>query len=159
MHRYAVSAIGLAMLSVALVAQTPPVTGDRSSPLRPLGGEGNVGISNAVLRDQPEVRVLRVVMEPGGTRVIHAHTGVQFHLFVPISGPMELNLDGGRSVQVRPWHPLLPPGRHPTRVPQQQLRGGGDHGDLYQVRGSPVRCPPSPRGACRPVSLRRMFPP
>ena len=67
----------------------------------------NVGISNAVLRDQPEVRVLRVVVEPGGTRVIHAHTAVQFHLFVPISGPMDVRLDGGRSVQVRPWHPYF----------------------------------------------------
>ncbi len=93
MHRYAVAAVGLAMLSVALVAQTPPVIGDRSSPLRPLRGEDNVGISNAVLRDQPEVRALRVVVEPGGTRVIHAHEGDQFHLFVPISGTMELNLD------------------------------------------------------------------
>ena len=61
MLRYAVSAVGLALLSVALVAQTPPVIGDRSSPLRPLGGE-NVGISNAVLRDQPEVRALRLVV-------------------------------------------------------------------------------------------------
>ena len=107
MHRYALSAVGLAIVSVALVAQTPPVIGDRSSPLRPLGGEGNVGISNAVLRDQPEVRALRLVVEPGGTRVIHAHADVQFHLFVPISGPMELNLDGGQSVDVQPWHPYF----------------------------------------------------
>ena len=105
MPRYAMLAAGLAMLSVALVAQTPPVTGDRSSPLRPLTGEGNVGISNAVLRDQPEVRALRVVVEPGGTRPIHAHSGVQFHLFIPISGPMELNLDEGQTVVVEPWHP------------------------------------------------------
>ena len=107
MPRYAVSVVGFVMLSVALVAQTPPVTGDRSSPLRPLTGEGNVGISNAVLRDQPEVRALRVVVEPGGTRPIHAHSDVQFHLFVPISGPMELNLDGGESVDVQPWHPYF----------------------------------------------------
>ena len=110
MKRYAIHAVyavGLALLSAALVAQTPPVTGDRSSPLRPLTGEGNVGVSNAVLRDQPEIRVLRVVVEPGGTRPMHSHSGVQFHLFVPVSGPMELNLDGGRSVQVRPWHPYF----------------------------------------------------
>ncbi len=105
MQRYAVSVVGLAMLSVALVAQTPPVTGDHSSPLRPLTGEGNVGVSNAVLRDQPEVRVLRVVVEAGGTRPMHAHSGVEFHMFVPISGPMELNLGGGQSVDVQPWHP------------------------------------------------------
>ena len=106
MRRYAVSALGLAMLSVALVAQTPPVIGDRSSPLRPLGGD-NMGISNAVLRDQPEVRALRLVVEPGGVRVLHAHSDVKFHLFVPISGPMELNLDGGQSVDVQPWHPYF----------------------------------------------------
>ncbi len=103
MLRYTVSALALALLTVALVAQTPPVIGDRSSPLRPLGGD-NVGISNAVLRDQPEVRALRLVVEPGGTRVMHAHEGVQFHLFVPISGPMELNLEG-ESVDIQPWHP------------------------------------------------------
>ena len=106
MLRYAVSAVALTMLSVTLVAQTPPVIGDRSSPLRALGGD-NVGISNAVLRDQDEVRALRLVVEPGGTRVIHAHSNVQFHLFVPISGPMELNLDGGQTVDVQPMHPYF----------------------------------------------------
>ena len=110
MQRYTVSALGLAILSVALVAQTPPVTGDHSSPLRPLTGQGNVGISNAVLRDQPEVRALRVVVEPGGTRPIHEHADVQFHLFVPISGPMEINLEGGQSMEVQPWHPYFMPG-------------------------------------------------
>jgi quercetin dioxygenase-like cupin family protein len=114
MPKYAVVAVGLAMLSVALVAQTPPVTGDRTSPLRPLGGD-NVGISNSVLRQQPEVRALRVVVEPGGTRVMHEHAAVQFHLFVPISGPMELALDGGESVDVQPWHPYF-------------LEGGTQHG-------------------------------
>ena len=89
MLKFAASAVGLAMLSAAVVAQTAPVLGDRTSPLRPLGGDGNVGISNAVLRDQPEVRTLRVVVEAGGTRAMHAHSDVRFHLFVPISAPME----------------------------------------------------------------------
>ena len=115
MQRYAVAAVGLAMLSVALVAQTPPVTGDHSSPLRPLTGEGNVGVSNAVLREQAEVRALRVVVEAGGTRPIHGHSAVQFHLFIPISGPMELNLDGAESVDIQPWHPYF-------------LEGGTQHG-------------------------------
>ena len=53
MRGYAAIAFGL-MLSVVLVAQTPPVTGDRSTPLNALGGD-NVGISNSVLRNQPEV--------------------------------------------------------------------------------------------------------
>jgi quercetin dioxygenase-like cupin family protein len=102
--KYAAPALGLVLLSVALMAQEAPVLGDRSTPLRPLAGEGNIGISNAVLRDQPEVRVLRVVVEPGGVRAMHAHTDVKFHMFAPISGPMELRLEGD-TIEVQPWHP------------------------------------------------------
>ena len=81
------------------------VTGNRTTPLQPLTGLGNVGVSNAVLRDQPEVRVLRVAVESGGARVIHSHDDVKFHLFVPITGPMTLDLEGGQSVEVPPWQP------------------------------------------------------
>ena len=113
MRRYAAIAFGL-MLSAVLIAQTPPVTGDRSTPLDALGGD-NLGISNAVLRNQPEVRALRVVVDPGGKRVMHAHTDVNFHLFVPISGTMQLDLEGDPSVDVQPWHPYF-------------LDGGTQHG-------------------------------
>jgi quercetin dioxygenase-like cupin family protein len=119
MYRYAASAFGLAIVAAVLVAQTPQVTGDRSSPLQPLGGD-NVGISNAVLRNQPEVRALRVVVDPGGTRVMHEHDDVNFHLFVPISDIMQLDLDGQPSVQVQPWHPYF-------------MEGGTQHG--FQNRG------------------------
>jgi quercetin dioxygenase-like cupin family protein len=102
--RVAAPALGLVLLSMTLLAQEAPVLGDRSTPLRPLAGEGNIGISNAVLRDQPEVRVLRVVVEPGGVRAMHAHTDVKFHLFTPISGPMELGLEHD-TIEVQPWHP------------------------------------------------------
>jgi mannose-6-phosphate isomerase-like protein (cupin superfamily) len=106
MRRRFILAIGVLSLSVgALVAQTSVVTGDRSTPLRPVAGGGNVGVSNAVLRDQPEVRASRVVVEAGGKRVPHAHNDVKFHLFVPISGSMMLDLDGNQSVEVPAWQP------------------------------------------------------
>lgn len=106
MGRYIVLTLGIAALSlVAPAAQTPIVTGDRSTPLRPVTGDGNVGISNAVLRDQGEVRALRVVVEPGGTRAMHAHDDVKFHLFVPITGTMTLSLEGGTPVVVPAWQP------------------------------------------------------
>jgi mannose-6-phosphate isomerase-like protein (cupin superfamily) len=114
MLRYALPALALFALGAVVGAQTAPVVGDRSTPLRPLGGEGNVGISNAVLRDQPEVRALRVVVEAGGTRALHEHADVRFHLFVPISGSMAIDLDAG-PVQVQPWHPYY-------------LAGGTRHG-------------------------------
>ncbi len=106
MRRFAVLVIGPALLSlVALAAQTTIVTGDLSTPLRPLIGTGNVGVSNAVLRDQPEVRALRVVVEAGGARVMHSHDDVKFHLFVPITGAMTLDLEGSQSVELPPWQP------------------------------------------------------
>ena len=104
MNRHIIAAFALGVLSMALVAQTPPIVGDRTSPLRPLGGD-NVGISNAVLREQPEVRVLRVVVEPDGQRVLHEHASVKFHLFVPISDPMELEVEGVGTMNVQPWQP------------------------------------------------------
>ena len=104
MLRSAALALALALVAVPAAAQEI-ATGDHSSPLRPLAGEGNVGISNAVLRDQPEVRVLRVVVEPGGVRAMHQHADVKFHMFVPISASMMLELDGAAAVQVEPWHP------------------------------------------------------
>ena len=106
MRRFTVLLIVLVSLSlVALAAQTTVVTGNRTIPLLPLTGTGNVGVSNAVLRDQPEVRALRVRVESGGARVIHSHDDVKFHLFVPITGPMTLDLEGGQSVEVPPWQP------------------------------------------------------
>ena len=89
----------------ALAAQTKIVVGDRTTPLRPLAGAGNVGISNAVLRDQPEVRVLRVVVEPGGTRAMHTHDDVEFHMFVPVTGSMTLSFEAAESLTVPPWQP------------------------------------------------------
>jgi quercetin dioxygenase-like cupin family protein len=116
MLRYAVPALALFALGALAGAQTAPVLGDRSTPLRALAGEGNVGISNAVLRDQPEVRALRVVVEAGGTRALHEHAAVRFHLFVPISDAMTLDLGEGPR-QVLPWHPYFMEGgtRHGFR--------------------------------------------
>jgi quercetin dioxygenase-like cupin family protein len=105
MNKYVLTAAALLAVSAAVAAQDLPVVGDHTTPLRALGGEGNVGISNAVLRDQPEVRVLRVVVEPNGVRAMHTHDDVDFHMFTPISGPMELVLANGATVTVQPWHP------------------------------------------------------
>jgi len=44
------------------------------------------------LMDKPEVRVLRVELQPGATRSIHKHDDVKFHMFMPISGSLELTM-------------------------------------------------------------------
>ena len=125
MRRFTVLLIGLVSLSlIALAAQTTVVTGNRTTPLAPLTAPGNVGVSNAVLRDQPEVRVGRVFVESGGARVIHSHDDVKFHLFIPMTGPMTLDLEGGQSVEVLPWEPYY-------------MDGGTQHG-FHNILASPV---------------------
>jgi quercetin dioxygenase-like cupin family protein len=101
----AIAVVSLAALAAQTATQSGPTLGDRTTPLRPLTGAGNAAISNAVLRDQSDIRVIRVVVEPGGTRAKHAHTDVKFHLFVPISGAMVVDLDGGQTVNVPAWQP------------------------------------------------------
>ena len=136
MNRYAILALGLVTLSLGVPsAQTEIVTGDYSSPLRPLTAAGNIGISNAVLRNQPEVRILRVVVEPGGTRIIHAHDNVDFHLFVPISGPMILDREGAESVDISPWQPVYMDAgtRHGFR------NTGSSPVDIMEIFVSPTR--------------------
>ena len=108
MRRHLALSFVVASLSLGvLAAQTSSALGDRSTPLRPLAGQGNVGVSNAVLRDQAEVRVLRVMVDAGGKRAMHSHSDVKFHLFVPISGPMVVDLDGGQTVDVPAWQPYF----------------------------------------------------
>ena len=102
---FAIAAISLAALAAQTAAPTAPTLGDRTTPLRALTGEGNVAISNAVLRDQSDIRIIRVVVEAGGKRAMHAHNDVKFHLFVPVSGPMVVDLDGGQSANVPAWQP------------------------------------------------------
>jgi len=101
----AIAALSLAALAAQTASPTAPTLGDRRTPLRALTGAGNAGISNAVLRDQSDIRVIRVSVEPGGKRAMHTHTDVKFHLFVPISGAMVVDLDGGQTVDVPAWQP------------------------------------------------------
>src|SRR5262245_13543665 len=107
MTRHVLYAVGIASLSLAALAaqQAAPVLGDHSTPLRAVAAAGNVGISNATLRDQDDIRVIRVVVEPGGKRIMHAHNDVKFHMFIPITSAMVLDLDGAPSVNVPAWQP------------------------------------------------------
>ena len=125
MTRHVALVIGIASLSLgALAAQTSSALGDRTTPLRALNGAGNVGISNAVLRDQQDIRMIRVVVEPGGKRALHAHTDVKFHMFVPISGAMVVDLDAGQTVNVPAWQPYY-------------MKAGTQHG-FHNTGSSPV---------------------
>jgi quercetin dioxygenase-like cupin family protein len=96
------------------VAQTP---GTRTGPLvlNPVAATSGHGVSNAALLDRPEVRVLRVDIEPGGVRNVHTHDDVQFHLFIPVSGNMQFEAEPDKPVDLATWQ-------------AQFIKGGTRHG-------------------------------
>src|SRR5207302_10700438 len=53
-------------------------------------GRGNPGVSPSTIMDTPEVRVARVQLDAGAVRPSHSHNEGPFHLFVPITGPVQV---------------------------------------------------------------------
>ncbi len=102
----------LCMTSV--VAQSP---GAKPGPLvlNPIAATSGTGVSNAALLDRPEVRVLRVDVQPGGVRNIHTHDDTQFHLFIPVSGGALFEVEPDKPVDLATWQ-------------AQFIKGGTRHG-------------------------------
>ena len=85
--RQAAFAIVLLLAPLA-VAQTPPA--------RVIGvtREADPGVSTTPLLDREEMRASRLDVKPGGTRRVHQHDDVLFHLFIPASGSLRLTRNG-----------------------------------------------------------------
>ena len=52
--------------------------------------------------DRAEVRVTRVELQPGAVRSTHAHNDVRFHLFIPVTGKIELTMGTAKPVEATP---------------------------------------------------------
>jgi quercetin dioxygenase-like cupin family protein len=93
MRRYAFSltAAVAALSCFSLLAQAPAAS---SAPAR----ARDPGINPVVLLDRPEVRILRVEIQPGAVRTIHQHDDVRYHLFLPITSGLELTIGSAKPV-------------------------------------------------------------
>ena len=114
--RTTVSALVFLVLVIwmaSAVAQTPAGAGDIK--LNPIAASSGHGVSNAALLDQPDVRILRVDVEPGGVRNVHTHDDVRFHLFIPVSGTFDVEVEPDKPVQCAAWQ-------------AQSIKGGTRHG-------------------------------
>ena len=80
-----------AVYSLPALAQTPTA---KPSSTR--------GLATAELLNQPDVRLLRVEIEAGVTRAMHAHNDVRFHLFIPVSGTVQLSIGSDNPIDVAP---------------------------------------------------------
>ena len=81
-------AVSVALLCVVQVsAQAPAAT------------NANQGVDPVRLMDRPEVRVSRVEIAPGAVRTVHTHDDVRFHLWIPISGKLEITIGSAKPVE------------------------------------------------------------
>lgn len=71
---------------------------------RPVAGDP--GISSMVVVDQPQFRVLRDYAEPGAVRRMHNHADATYHVFVLVTGQLQLTVQGEPMVEVRPGEAL-----------------------------------------------------
>ena len=88
------------------VAQTPAAS-EWKLEMRTLAATSGVGLSNAPLIDRPEIRVIRVDLEPGAVRLLHTHDDVRYHLMIPITGSAQANRGPSASVPLQPWQPVF----------------------------------------------------
>jgi quercetin dioxygenase-like cupin family protein len=98
----------------SVVAQSP---GAKPGPLvlNPIAASSGTGVSNVALLDRPEVRVLRVDVQPGGVRNVHTHDDTLFHLFIPVSGGARFEVEPDKPVDLATWQ-------------AQFIKGGTRHG-------------------------------
>jgi len=66
---------------------------------------GNPGVSPQTIMDTAEVRVTRVQLEAGAVRPSHVHNEGPFHMFIPITSPVEIFSDPREKKREKPSHP------------------------------------------------------
>ena len=61
-------------------------------------GEADPGVRPTRMIDRAEVRVSRVEIQAGATRRVHAHDDVEYHLWIPIEGTLQITIGSAASV-------------------------------------------------------------
>lgn len=108
MRRF-VSAAGIfvAVFWVASAVAQTPAAGEWKLEMRTLAPTSGVGLSNAPLIDRPEIRIIRVDLEPGAVRLLHTHDDVRYHLMIPVTGSAQANRGPSSPVQLQQWQPVF----------------------------------------------------
>jgi len=103
---FAVATVIMVFWMASAVAQTP-AAGEWKLEMRTLAATSGSGLSNAPLIDRPEIRVIRVDLEPGAVRLLHTHDDVRYHLMIPITGGAQANRGPSASVPLQQWQPVF----------------------------------------------------
>ena len=85
------AAVVAILASICVLAQAPALVPTQDP-----------GVARAPLIDKPEIRAIRVELQPGATRSIHKHDDVRSHLFMPITGSIELTIGSAKPIVAMP---------------------------------------------------------
>jgi quercetin dioxygenase-like cupin family protein len=88
---YLLAAFAVLLLSWSSNSQTPG-----------RAGGPNPGVTPVRLMDRSDVRVTRVELQAGAVRSVHTHNDVRFHLFIPVSGQLELTIGSAKPIDTVP---------------------------------------------------------
>ncbi len=61
----------------------------------PASAEADPGVRPTRLIDRAEIRVSRVELGPSAVRAVHAHDDVEYHVWVPLEGRLEITIESG----------------------------------------------------------------
>ncbi len=91
--RNAVQVLALSLVLLVPVAAVAQV----QTPATPVG-EADPGVRPTRLIDRDEIRVSRLELQAGAVRRVHAHDDVEYHLWIPLSGSLEITIGTDRPV-------------------------------------------------------------
>jgi quercetin dioxygenase-like cupin family protein len=102
MRRCASGAVVAAIvLFASLIRAQAPAPAQAATPVT---REVDPGVFNtSPVIDRAELRAGSLEIKPGGTRRVHQHDDVQFHLFIPLTGAVQLNM-GAETIDATPGH-------------------------------------------------------
>ena len=68
----------------------------------PTPAEADPGVRPTRLIDRAEIRVSRVELGPNAVRAVHAHDDVEYHVWVPLEGRLEITIESGSPTVAEP---------------------------------------------------------
>ena len=83
----------LAALGFAMTALAPRPAGPQL-----VQAEADPGVKLTRLIDRAEVRVSRLELQPGAARRVHAHDDVEYHMWIPFDGQLQITIGTNQPV-------------------------------------------------------------
>jgi quercetin dioxygenase-like cupin family protein len=78
------------VICLATLMCQPPLVAQAQPAAAPLEPEPGIRLTRLIDRD--EIRVSRLELQPGAARRAHAHDDVEYHVWVPVSGSLEITV-------------------------------------------------------------------